>query len=265
MRWLESRMTLVWLVYFSMAELLSLMPSQAASCILINEEANTENYSGDYACASMHEAIFRFAKCIYANASHDNIAALGSVAVAVFTYTLWRSTHNLWETTRESVIATKQAAEALPSIERAYVFITPELEAWDPVTDPSHGVYNSRYSVKFSIYNHGKTPAVIKLIDAKLRVLSEPPDNDISMASLLPDKVLAAGESFTPDLSPRGCDVDEDAAVELDNNRAQIWFYGSIWYDDMFGKEHVTRFRWSRSEIFDAFIPRGDAPYNERT
>jgi hypothetical protein len=185
------------------------------------------------------------------------LAIIGALQLFVFGYQAIQL--------KRTVIATKEAADALPNIERAYVFVDPELEPWDPVTDPSYGVYNSRYSVKFSIQNHGKTPAVIKLIDARLKVLSEAPDNSLGMASLLPDKVLRAGESFIPDLSPRNCEVDRDTAVELQNNRAQIWFYGSIWYDDMFGKEHITRFRWCLSEIFDTFIPRGDAPYNERT
>jgi hypothetical protein len=94
---LSSPMTLVWLIYFSFAELLSLLPSQESSCILISEEANTENYSGDYACASMHEAGFRFCRFIWENAGHDNVLAFGTIAVSVFTYTLWRSTNKLWE------------------------------------------------------------------------------------------------------------------------------------------------------------------------
>ena len=61
---LSNPMTLVWFIYFLLAELLSLLPSQASSCILISEEANSENYSGDYACASVHEAIFRLGRFI---------------------------------------------------------------------------------------------------------------------------------------------------------------------------------------------------------
>jgi hypothetical protein len=93
---LSSPMMLVWLIYFSFAELLSLLPSQASSCILISEEASAEDYSGNYACASMHEAIFRFARYIWDSASHDNIIAFGTILIAVFTYVLYRSTDKLW-------------------------------------------------------------------------------------------------------------------------------------------------------------------------
>jgi hypothetical protein len=96
MGWLESPMTLVWLVYFSIAELLSLMPSPVSSCVLASEEVSAENYSGDYACASMHEAIFRGIRYIWHHASHDNIIAFGTILIAVFTCVLYRSTDKLW-------------------------------------------------------------------------------------------------------------------------------------------------------------------------
>jgi hypothetical protein len=90
-------MTLVWLIYFSFAELSSWGPSKASSCILISEEANTENYSGDYPCTAMHEAIFRFARYVWDNASHDNVIAFGTILIALFTYVLYRSTNKLWD------------------------------------------------------------------------------------------------------------------------------------------------------------------------
>jgi hypothetical protein len=94
---LTSPMTLVWLIYFSVMELISLGPLQASSCILISEEAKAENYSGDYACATMHEAIFRLIRYVWRHASHDNVIAFGTILIAIFTYVLYRSTDKLWE------------------------------------------------------------------------------------------------------------------------------------------------------------------------
>src|SRR5229473_2522287 len=111
MGWLESPMTLVWLVYFSLAELLSLLPSQPSSCILISEEASAENYSGDYACASMHEAIFRFIRYILDHADHDNIIAFGTMMIAVFTYVLYRSTEKLWIANENQLAHARSEAE----------------------------------------------------------------------------------------------------------------------------------------------------------
>src|SRR4051812_13323145 len=99
---LSSPMMLVWLIYFSVLELLSFGPSKASACVLISEEANAENYSGDYACAPMHEAIFRFGRHIWHHASHDNIIAFGTILIAIFTYVLFRSTEKLWKATKDT-------------------------------------------------------------------------------------------------------------------------------------------------------------------
>jgi hypothetical protein len=90
-RW---NMGIVWLLYFLILELLSLAPSasDAPLCILLSNEPNGEHH----ACATMHEAIFRFATFVWENASHDNIIAAGTIAIAAFTYVLFRSTDKLW-------------------------------------------------------------------------------------------------------------------------------------------------------------------------
>jgi hypothetical protein len=128
--WLASRMTLVWIAYFSIAELLSLLPSQVSSCVLISEEAKTENYSGNYACASMHEAIFRVIRYIWHHAGHDHIIAFGTCLIALFTYVLYRSTNNLWKVSKEQIDLARD--EFLfthrPRLKVRRVFIPPPIE-----------------------------------------------------------------------------------------------------------------------------------------
>jgi hypothetical protein len=168
----------------------------------------------------------------------------------------------------EAARAAKEAAEALPKVERAYVFIIPELEFWDPRPHSSGvGQYSSRIGVKFKIVNHGKTPAVVESIDARLRVLPEAPDNRIHVnANIEPgETILEAGQRGDPLLSPRNCNVSEAEADAIERNQSAIWFYGSVYYWDIFGKDHWTRFRWSYSAVLEVFTPRGEAPYNERT
>lgn len=191
--------------------------------------------------------------------------AFGSL---IFTGVIGASTALLWGATRDSVNAARDAAEALPNVERAYVFMVPELE-WSHQVRFSTGIgtYNSRIAVKFTIENHGKTPAVIESIDAKLDVLNEPPDNRLHLTmNILPgETILASGQSWKPPISPLRTEVTENRAEAIRDHEAAIWFYGSIIYWDMFGKGHITRFRWSYSEILEIFTPRGEAPYNERT
>jgi hypothetical protein len=146
--------------------------------------------------------------------------------------------------------------------------MVPELE-WSHLTRFSSGIgtYHSRAAVKFSIENHGKTPAIIESIDARIDVVWEGPDNTLHLSmNILPgEKILAAGESWTPPTSPLRTEITETRAEAIRDHDAAIWFYGSVIYWDMFGKEHWTRFRWSYSEILEIFTPRGEAPYNERT
>jgi hypothetical protein len=145
---LSHPMTLVWLVYFSFAELSSLLPSQAASCILKSEEASAEDYSGDYACASMHEAIFRFARYVWDNASHDNVIAFGTIMVAVFTYVLYRSTNKLWGAGERQLVHLKASSEQQL---RAYIGI----ESCQVITRDG----GSTFTVEVRIKNTGATPA----------------------------------------------------------------------------------------------------------
>ena len=165
MGWLESRMTLVWLAYFSIAELLSLMPSQVSSCILISEEAGGNNYSGDFACAPMHEAIFRFTRFIRDNANHDNVVAFGTIAVSVFTYTLWRSTNLLWAAgekqfrlAREEFVSTHR-----PIIRVRRVFYGSMLGA-------EHLSHGDNFKIDILITNVGSSNA--RIVDSLYRIYS---------------------------------------------------------------------------------------------
>jgi hypothetical protein len=170
--------------------------------------------------------------------------------------------------TNKAANAAKDAAEALPTVERAYIFIVAELKYSDPInTKDERSVCSSRLRVEFRLENHGKTPAVINSIDAQLRVWSEEPDNTRHIPSvILPNEtIIKSGDSWTPPNSPLNFGVDEAMADAIANQTAVIWFYGSILYQDMFGNDRVTRFRWGRSEIFDIFGPRGAVPYNQRT
>ena len=120
--------------------------------------------------------------------SHDNIAAFGSIAVTVFTFNLWRSTHKLWETTRESVFAAKQAAEALPRVERAYVFMVPDLKFGDLTIPRSSGIV---------------TIASAFILKSKTTGRRRPPLK-ASMSGLMPDWECAASGSRSRGPTLRG-------------------------------------------------------------
>jgi hypothetical protein len=233
MGWLDSPMALVWLAYFSIAELLSLLPSQPASCVLVSEEAGAENYSGDYACAAMHEAAFRFARFIWENAGHDNVVAFGSIAVSVFTYTLWRSNNRLWET------GEKTAERQL----RAYVSnpVAVEIKRFNTATP----------FIQLGFKNSGQTPAHNMRIWTSSAVsvypLAHPPHlpdgGPISMG------VIGPGADFHISIES-DIPVTDDERQQVIAGDAAFYVYGHLAYDDAFGKPRETTFCvFYRSEV----------------
>jgi hypothetical protein len=169
MGWLQSPMTLVWFAYFSIAELLSLMPSQRSSCILVSEQASAADYAGNYACASMHEAIFRFIRLIWDRADHDNIIALGTVMIAAFTYVLYRSTDKLWAAGERQLLHLENTAELRL---RAYIFVEwAKLECEQGTED---------WAIHVLVKNAGQTPAYNVAITTD-REIGPPKPNDITL------------------------------------------------------------------------------------
>jgi len=166
---LSSPMTLAWLIYFSFAELLSLLPSKASSCLVLKEEANVENFSGEYACASMHEGVIRLVRSLWDNASHDNVIALGTVLIAIFTYVLYRSTDKLWEAGERQLKHLENTAQRQL---RAYVVA----KAYDFDTEKIVGSENGAemVTVKIAIKNTGQTPAHDLRVVSKTELLRHP-------------------------------------------------------------------------------------------
>jgi hypothetical protein len=107
----EKPSTIVWMLYLVIAEGLSCLPSYAPFCVLVSDENNAKNQPGYQACATMHEGVFRSVRFIWDRATPENINAFAAIAVAVFTYTLWRSTEKLWKVSLGQTEDTKTALQ----------------------------------------------------------------------------------------------------------------------------------------------------------
>ena len=230
---LSSLMTLVWLIYFSFAELSSLGPSKASACILISEEAKTENYSGDYSCAPMHEAIFRLLRGIWDNASHDNVIAFGTILIGVFTYVLYRSTNKLWEAGEKQFRLAR--AEFLsthrPKIRIKHVWLMNEF--W----------YDHPLRVKIVCVNHGTTDA--RLIDYGVDFLPLrkgamfPPEHEYRWKHAI-STVLKSGVSGPfPEMVQS---VDQDVEIAVRKNMLDFYCIGYLHYWDGANNPRTTAF-----------------------
>jgi len=153
--------------------------------------------------------------------------------------------------------AAQAAAEHIPRVERAYIFIDPRMDAGD---------YGSR--VRYSVFNHGKTPAVILGVGVWLQFKATPPDN----SQHFPIKPLLDQYVFPPSpLDPwnddEHIDYSEDRSLQAAFIKGEtfLWFWGSIRYGDVFGNEHFTHFRWKFDYPSQRWAADGEPPHNQRT
>jgi hypothetical protein len=101
----------LWTAYFAILEIVSRLQSKAPLCILMSEEKHPGDKAGDQTCAAFSEGIARGARFVWENATHDNVIAFGTALIAVFTYTLYRSTTKLWEGSERQLNHFERAAK----------------------------------------------------------------------------------------------------------------------------------------------------------
>ena len=226
------------------------------------------------------------------------LTALSTVALAAFTLGLTIFTAFLYATTRTSskaaAVAAKAAqdsAEALPKLERAYLFAN--IHPVQSFTTTYHGimapppdttfqykvrtqfdeglidlpsdnpVYHLDYEVNLT--NHGKTPAVIKSLrlGASHVTDAEPPESWGS-PSIENEVVLRADAKRSykfRDPTP----LSKDAAQLIHDGKRSPQFYGRIEYEDVFGLTHITQFCGRYSAPTDRFELYGGRKFNFRT
>jgi hypothetical protein len=172
---------------------------------------------------------------------------------AAFTFCVFLGTVLLGAGTFMAALAAKQAADHIPHVERAYIFIETELG------------YSHRPAVTYAWWNHGKTSAVVKGLEAHFDVSAIAPNN-VPFKANIPirdEYVMPPADKWTPVHLVR--DLTGIQQSDIAASKEFLWFYGSLLYQDVFGKEHVTRFRWRYNPEDKSFAAFGGPPYNERT
>jgi hypothetical protein len=275
---LSSQMTLVWMIYFLFAELLSLMPSQLSSCILVSEEASAENYSGNYACASMHEAVFRLLRYIWDNASHDNVIAFGTVLIALFTFVLYRSTTKLWLAGERQIEVARTAANAADLSARAAIAIElPVIKA-----EPDQFGFGSKQNgdgprieycgvglVNFA--NLGRTqafPVEVQYGWTFGKNLPAIPGYAFTKRFRIDDIINQGGGTAFLNLDEDfAFEQGADPSEEVRRATSGLWFYCCIVYLDFMQNRHESGFCWRRHEVRGSgfFLVDSTPAYNRKT
>lgn len=251
----------------------------------------------------------------------DNLSAWATVAVTVGllvvagiqAYIYWvqaRLMRFQLRVAAKAAHATKRSADALPALERAYVFveIDPGFAEVAKTTIDKHQLSSeelrraaqlvlerpqtaARLAIKYQFINHGKTPAIVKTMSGKLSVVQPPTPIDYSHAPLPNEIVIRAGEIFPepvpntkkPIYEKEGVfgsrdyfyhraqaslsgeeSIDESTANDLRQGDRFIWFYGHIVYEDVFGREHESRFCWRYDRTKNTLQRHGDSENRRR-
>ena len=136
-----------------------------------------------------------------------------------------------------SADAAKKSADALPEVERAYLFF--EACIMHDLRPLRAGETTAGFNVRISLKNYGKTPAIINGIRKDVCYVgnSDPHGIPDKTASISPELVLAAGE--TKKIETILVITSEDYNHALDRI-GQIFLISNATYKDIFGNPHRT-------------------------
>jgi hypothetical protein len=140
-------------------------------------------------------------------------------------------------TARTSADAARLAAEALPKIERAYVFAEVILKM----------IVNggSLFEIDICFRNHGKTPALISRIRCYPVLSTEPPrrlSDFPGSTNRLPQGLVIKADGVYWENIPKQLTTEETVKVHAQTET--LFCVGEIEYLDILGKQHVTGFCW---------------------
>lgn len=203
----------------------------------------------------------------------DPVAGFTAV-LAVFT--VW-----LAFATRKAANAAKVAADALPALERAYIFI--KQTGVDSLQSAARGQRSPAVVLQY-VMNVGRTPAIVKDALCVVAICATPddvvatPSGDHRSEWIIapntvgpPDAEDYYSRSFHGSLRPV-TDVDDDdrylthdEILALRSKSKFLWAWSKIVYDDVFGKEHVTMTLHRVNPSTFAIEPHGGGKWNYRT
>lgn len=211
-----------------------------------------------YGCAAI------FKNLTFIDTYHDTINAFAALAVALFTFTLWRSTIDLYRAGENTAELARRSADALEASERGHVVELIEwgdfselykLATWykkspdmksDPITVP----------VRVRFKNYGRTPATVISYGYEAKICKEPPDLDKAPS----DKFLeepTIGEKGESKAFENSEIVQHDwqQSMLLCQGDLKVWLIGNIFYFDVFDTVTTRNFIWRYDHPMKRLVP----------
>jgi len=170
--------------------------------------------------------------------------------------------------------AAKKSADALPAIERAYLFVKITMEnpdeegiAGTTYEEPQYNMDN----VKVIITNHGKTPAILTKHPCTNEVLTND-EIDEKIAKIASDDIdtwlpigpVIIDSTSKPTILPADFFMTVNKWKQITMDKAFLVCIGCLHYKDIFGETHKTVFCW-KYEQFSGFHYDKDPKRNYRT
>jgi hypothetical protein len=203
---------------------------------------------------------------------------LATVILAGLTFSYVRLTFEQTGAIRVSAKAAEKSAliaeRAMTELESAYVFVAIEHAGPNPgepiIASNSPGQISLLYDfpILVRLYNHGKSPAILRGLRAHSATAESPPQElmVVSEAQIrLPDGLVVGPDKPLDRTIDHRMTLEEWGSVVAGIQR--IYCYGLIEYSDVLGSRRETGFCWhfERHEIRKEFFISQGTPLNYRT
>lgn len=204
---------------------------------------------------------------------YESIGAISTVWIAIITTILALLNIGLWRATKKSADAAKQAADAaqrsanaLPAIERAYVFVTINGEVkgieWGT---PGDTIITLTIPIYFR--NEGKTPAILTNIVFDILQRQEAPTKSIFPLRKIDippgGRVISGGGNYRL-RHEEPLSVSQWEEIQA-NGLLQLFCYGKVTYRDILKNEQWTSFCWEYNPPRKRFIVCENTDLNDYT
>lgn len=175
---------------------------------------------------------------------------LAFIAAAEAGVLIWQTSElrNSIKVAQKAANAAQKSAEALPLIERAYVFVTIPYHVIIPVKEDPE-LLECKVTVAF--FNHGKTPAILKQLKVNMRVI---PINE-ELGELIGDTeseipegvIIGSREEYKADYSTI---LRKEQWEDIENIHSTLFCYGRIIYEDVLKNRRTTGYCWDYHPVF---------------
>ncbi len=227
---------------------------------------DTNQYTEHERCAPHHLLYVVFWYVGYV-INPTSVTAFATIAIAIFTYTLYQATRGLVDAAliqsadmKRSIAAgeiaanaAKAAAEAAVASERARLYVVIEHNFLDcinsaaayintPTVDGDPLVSSNLPVAKFKFRNYGKTPGILIEVGSGIEYSETVPVPGYDV-KIVQDNIVAyekSTEDFTEVIS--GIQMTMGDAKKVRSGEGHIWIFGYAIYDDVFGGRQTHRF-----------------------